>query len=157
MTCRSHPGLIRPKMGTRRTIVVLRCCLLSGWSKHLFRGEPCHLVQVPITLAIQVGGRRQARCLQITLVTSVPCIEAELRCRGFESVVRYIAEPTISEALFSYRRAAKFASQHLHSLPNAPVCAIFMCVQTVPWFRVSDPGQDLNLRPSGYPAKLWRT
>jgi hypothetical protein len=27
-------------------------------------------------------------------------------CRGFESVVRYIARPTISEALFSYRRAA---------------------------------------------------
>jgi hypothetical protein len=27
-------------------------------------------------------------------------------CRGFESVVRYIAKPAISEALFSYRRAA---------------------------------------------------
>jgi len=27
-------------------------------------------------------------------------------CRGFESLVRYIAKPTISEALFSYRRAA---------------------------------------------------
>jgi hypothetical protein len=26
--------------------------------------------------------------------------------RGFESGVRYIARPTISEALFSYRRAA---------------------------------------------------
>jgi hypothetical protein len=30
---------------------------------------------------------------------------ADLRW-GFESVVRYIAKPTISEALFSYRRAA---------------------------------------------------
>jgi hypothetical protein len=27
-------------------------------------------------------------------------------CRGFESGVRYIARPTISEVLFSYRRAA---------------------------------------------------
>jgi hypothetical protein len=31
---------------------------------------------------------------------------AILRHRGFESGVRYIARPTISEALFSYRRAA---------------------------------------------------
>ena len=30
----------------------------------------------------------------------------DLKSRGFESVVRYIAQPTVLKALFSYRRAA---------------------------------------------------
>ena len=49
------------------------------------------------------GEPHDGRGVEPILLEAVSCSASG---RGFESVVRYIAKPTISEALFSYRRAA---------------------------------------------------
>ncbi len=110
MTCRSHPLGLSGRNGIRRTIIVLRCAACYSSGRNICSGGTLPSSSGPLSLSRSRRGEEGKRdVLQITPVTSIPCIEAELRCRGFESVIRYIAIPLSRKHCFT------IAGQH-----NAP-------------------------------------